>query len=149
MGRREERGGVGMGAQTEKLIRKFASGLLPAGSQLANPGGVGPSVELREAQLIPTRVIDSLIISESVYKMLFPFALRAGSSLSLPSPLGGAGVRLVVGVWPKPAPGKLGFTRRLQTPVPGSLASPGSGSAQALRGGPSRSHGYRIPGLNL
>lgn len=102
-------------------------------------------MELREAQLIPTRVIDSLIISESVYKNVVPPSLyRAGSSLSLPSPLGGAGCDWLSESGQSQLREGAGVRRRLQTPVPGSLASPGSGSAQALRGGPSRSHGYRI-----
>ena len=77
-------------------------------------------MELREAQLIPTRVIDSLIISESVYKNVVPPSLsRARSSLSLPSLLGARGA-IGCRSLAKASSGKaLGFTQTPDTPSPG------------------------------
>lgn len=87
-------------------------------------------MELREAQLIPTRVIDSLIISESVYKNVVPPSLsRARSSLSLPSPLGGAGCDWLSESGQSQLREGAGVHADSRYPVPGSLASPGSGSA--------------------
>ena len=107
-------------------------------------------MELREAQLIPTRVIDSLIISESVYKNVVPPSLsRARSSLSLPSPLGGAGCDWLSESGQSQLREGAEVRRRLQIPSPRVLGLTGVRLGSGTSGWAFEVTWLQDPGLNL